>query len=126
MEQNLISKRELLELYGISYGALYRWKRMGLIPEEWFLRRSTTTGQETFFYREQICPRMELILSRTDSLDRLAKEIHPESEPKAVRRLVVEDRYSTRGFRMEELRCVRVTEGEKEIDLLEYLKGIEL
>lgn len=126
MEQNLISKRELLELYGISYGALYRWKRMGLIPEEWFLRRSTTTGQETFFYREQICPRMELILSRTDSLDRLAKEIHPKSEPKSVRRLVVEDRYSTRSFRVEELRCVRVTEGEKEIDLLEYLKGIEL
>ena len=126
MEQNLISKRELLELYGISYGALYRWKRMGLIPEEWFLRRSTTTGQETFFYREQICPRMELILSRTDSLDRLAKEIHPECEPKQIRRLVVEDRYSTRSFRVEELRRVRVTEGEREIDLLEYLKGIEL
>lgn len=126
MEQNLISKRELLELYGISYGALYRWKRMGLIPEEWFLRRSTTTGQETFFYREQICPRMELILSRTDSLDRLAKEIHPECEPKPVRRLVVEDRYSTRSFRVDELRCVRLTEGEREIGLLEYLKGIEL
>ena len=44
MEQDLISKRELLEKYGISYGALYRWKRMGLIPEDWFLRRSTRAG----------------------------------------------------------------------------------
>ena len=27
--EDLISKRELLERYGVSYGALYRWKRMG-------------------------------------------------------------------------------------------------
>lgn len=126
MEQNLISKRELLELYGISYGALYRWKRMGLIPEDWFLRRSTSTGQETIFYREQICPRIELILSRTDSLDSLVKEIHPACEPQPIRRLLVEDRYSTRSFRVEELCSVRVTAGDKEIELLEYLKGVEL
>ena len=31
-DQNLISKKDLLSKYGISYGALYRWKRMGLIP----------------------------------------------------------------------------------------------
>ena len=45
MDEDLISKKELLERYGISYGALYRWKRMGLIPESWFLRRSTPSGQ---------------------------------------------------------------------------------
>ena len=126
MEEELISKRELLNKYGISYGALYRWKRMGLIPEDWFLRRSTSTGQETFFYRQQICPRMELILSRSDSLDRLAQELHPVQEERPVRRLVVEDRYSTRSFRMEELQHVKVTEGEREVDLLTYLKGVEL
>ena len=64
----MISKKELLEKYGISYGALYRWKRMGLIPEEWFLRRSTPTGQETFFRRKAICERMELILSQKESV----------------------------------------------------------
>lgn len=126
MDEDLISKKELLERYGISYGALYRWKRMGLIPENWFLRRSTSTGQETFFYRQQICPRMELILSRSDSLDRLAQELHPVQEERPVRRLVVEDRYSTRSFRMEELQHVKVTEGEREVDLLTYLKGVEL
>lgn len=126
MEEELISKKELLNKYGISYGALYRWKRMGLIPEDWFLRRSTSTGQETFFYRQQICPRMELILSRSDSLDRLAQELHPVQEERPVRRLVVEDRYSTRSFRMEELQHVKVTEGEREVDLMTYLKGVEL
>ena len=126
MEEELISKKELLNKYGISYSALYRWKRMGLIPEDWFLRRSTSTGQETFFYRQQICPRMELILSRSDSLDRLAQELHPVQEERPVRRLVVEDRYSTRSFRMEELQHVKVTEGEREVDLLTYLKGVEL
>lgn len=126
MEEELISKKELLNKYGISYGALYRWKRMGLIPEDWFLRRSTSTGQETFFYRQQICSRMELILSRSDSLDRLARELHPVQEERPVRRLVVEDRYSTRSFRMEELQHVKVTEGEREVDLLTYLKGVEL
>lgn len=126
MEEELISKKELLTKYGISYGALYRWKRMGLIPEDWFLRRSTSTGQETFFYRQQICPRMELILSRSDSLDRLAQELHPVDEEKPVRRLVVVDQYCTRSFRMEELKHVKVTEGDREIDLMIYLKGVEL
>ena len=45
MVSELISKKEVLEKYGISYGALYRWKRIGLIPEDWFIRKSTVTGQ---------------------------------------------------------------------------------
>ena len=32
-DRELISKKDLLTKYGISYGALYRWKRKGLIPE---------------------------------------------------------------------------------------------
>lgn len=80
--EDLISKKEVLEQYGISYGALYRWKRMGLIPEAWFIRKSTTTGQETFFRRDQICPRLELILSRRDgtSLEKLAGELEGERQ----------------------------------------------
>ena len=46
---NLISKKELLLRYNISYGTLYRWKRMGLIPDDWLVKKSTYTGQETFF-----------------------------------------------------------------------------
>ena len=65
---DLISKREVLEKYGISYGALYRWKRMGLIPEDWFVKKSAVTGQETFFRRDMICERIETILHLKDTM----------------------------------------------------------
>ncbi|HCP31845.1 TPA: hypothetical protein DIT45_01115 [Candidatus Acetothermia bacterium] len=59
---------------GISYGQLYRWKRKGLIPESWFIRRSTFTGQETFFPQEKILERIERIkdLKEDHPLDDLA------------------------------------------------------
>lgn len=73
--EDLISKREVLETFGISYGALYRWKRMGLIPENWFIRKATATGQETFFDRVQITERIESILQMKDdvSLEEIAR-----------------------------------------------------
>ena len=57
-----ISKKELLQETGISYGQLYRWKRERLIPEEWFIKRSALTGQETFFPRAQILERVKAIV----------------------------------------------------------------
>ena len=63
-----MSKKELLEATGISYGQLYRWKREGLIPEEWFEKRSAFTGQETFFPRELILERVRAIQSMKDGL----------------------------------------------------------
>ena len=88
---NLISKKELLGKYGISYGALYRWKRMGLIPEEWFVKKSAVTGQETFFERELICRRIEMILSLKDSLslEEIAKQLEDEDSAKGERVLKV-------------------------------------
>ena len=73
-EEKLISKKEVLEKLGISYGQLYRWKRKGLIPENWFIRRATFTGQETFFPREKIVSRIERIkeMKETHPLDDLA------------------------------------------------------
>lgn len=62
----LISKKELLEMTGISYGQLYRWKRERLIPEEWFIKRSAFTGQETVFPRDLILPRIKAILDNKD------------------------------------------------------------
>ncbi|MBQ5602271.1 MAG: DUF4004 family protein [Clostridia bacterium] len=88
---NLISKKELLGKYGISYGALYRWKRMGLIPEEWFVKKSAVTGQETFFERELICHRIEMILGLKDSLslEEIAKQLEEEDSAKGERVLKV-------------------------------------
>ncbi|MGA9174534.1 MAG: YhbD family protein [Thermoactinomyces sp.] len=80
MEQDLISKKELLERTGISYGQLYRWKRKNLIPEDWFIRKSTYTGQETFFPREKILARINKIKSMKDdlSLDEIARHFSPD------------------------------------------------
>ena len=79
-EEQLVSKKEVLELTGISYGQLYRWKRKGLIPEAWFVRRSTFTGQETFFPREKILERIERVKEMKDThpLDDLADVITRE------------------------------------------------
>ncbi|MBX6353651.1 MAG: YhbD family protein [Thermoflavifilum sp.] len=79
MDEELISKKELLDLTGISYGQLYRWKRKRLIPEEWFIRKSTFTGQETFFPRDKILARIELIRNMKEdlSLDEIATKVSP-------------------------------------------------
>jgi hypothetical protein len=76
-EENLISKKDVLLQTDISYGQLYRWKRKGLIPEAWFVRRSTFTGQETFFPRDKILERIERVKSMKDThpLDDLADVI---------------------------------------------------
>ena len=72
---NLISKKDLLSVTGISYGQLYRWKRQRLIPEEWFIKKASYTGQETFFPRESILSRIETILQMKDtySMEQMAK-----------------------------------------------------
>jgi DNA-binding transcriptional MerR regulator len=79
LDHDLISKKELLELTGISYGQLYRWKRKNLIPEDWFIRKSTFTGQETFFPRDDILARIDKIKDMKDdlSLDQLADVFSP-------------------------------------------------
>jgi DNA-binding transcriptional MerR regulator len=72
-----ISKKDLLAETGISYGQLYRWKREGLIPEEWFVKRSAFTGQETFFPRERMLNRVRAILALKDglSLDQIREQL---------------------------------------------------
>ncbi len=79
MNQDLISKKELLEICAISYGQLYRWKRKKLIPEEWFIKKSTFTGQETFFPKARIIARIEKIKNMKGdlSLDDLANMLSP-------------------------------------------------
>lgn len=76
----MISKKDLLKETGISYGQLYRWKRENLIPEEWFIKQSSFTGQETFFPKEKILSRIKIIQELKDeySLDELSKMLSPE------------------------------------------------
>ncbi|NTU27005.1 YhbD family protein [Bacillus tequilensis] len=80
MDEQLISKKELLERTSISYGQLYRWKRKNLIPEEWFIRKSTFTGQETFFPREDMLKRISMIQKMKEnlSLDEMREMLSPK------------------------------------------------
>lgn len=77
-----ISKKDLLIETGISYGQLYRWKREGLIPESWFIKRSVPSGQETYLPREMILNRIAFILKYKDnhSLSKLCEMLSPGSE----------------------------------------------
>lgn len=79
MVEDLISKKELLESTGISYGQLYRWKRGKLIPESWFIKQATVTGQETFFPKGKILGRIDAILrlKKNKSLDDLTGLFSP-------------------------------------------------
>lgn len=78
--EDQISKKELLKMTGISYGQLYRWKREKLIPEEWFHKHASPTGQETFFPRDAVLRRVQRILELKDlySLEQMAEMFSPE------------------------------------------------
>lgn len=95
MTEDLISKKELLEHTGISYGQLYRWKRKNLIPEDWFIRKSSFTGQETFFPRESILTRIDRIKNMKDelSLDELADVFSPSVSNKVLTRVEMEQKH---------------------------------
>lgn len=119
----LISKKELLERYNISYGALYRWKRKGLIPDEWFIKKSTITGQETFFPEKLVCERVEMILSKKEEilLDELAKEI--SGEEKRNEFIILNTEYGERTFRMCDVRSVVIVDKEgKKTDIIHFIK----
>lgn len=77
---DLIAKKDVLERTGISYGQFYRWKRKGLIPERWFTRKSTHTGQETFLPRELILERIATVqaLKTEHSLEEISELLVPE------------------------------------------------
>lgn len=121
-EENLISKKQLLEKYSISYGALYRWKRKGLIPEEWFIKKSTSTGQETFFPADLIFERVELILAKKEDilLDELAEKIFGEEETNA--KIVIDTVFGEKTFRIKDIKGLKgVFEDGKTVDLSQIL-----
>lgn len=122
-DDNLISKKKLLEKYSISYGALYRWKRKGLIPEEWFVKKSTPTGQETFFPRDPIFERVELIMTTKEdtSLDALASRLSGEEESNS--RLVIDTVFGEKVIQTKDIRSIKILlENGECIDLSKILE----
>ena len=124
-DERLISKKDLLTRYGISYGALYRWKRKGLIPDEWFIKKATVTGQETFFPEVLICQRVELILGKKEDvlLDELAKELSGEAQKDAF--LILQTEFGEKSFRMKDIREAHLVDGNGETtDLLAVIRKL--
>jgi DNA-binding transcriptional MerR regulator len=130
-EPELISKKEVLERTGISYGQFYRWKRKGLIPESWFIRKSTFTGQETFLPRDKILERIERIKELKDeySLEELAEMFSPEPPKRLFRGEILRERA---GISRETLELYRDATGRDEpfrfreafwMTVLEELRG---
>ena len=108
-ENEMISKKDLLFKYGISYGALYRWKRMGLIPDDWFVKTSSPTGQQTFFPKRLICERIEQIMGMKEgvSLSDLADSYKEKEEKEAY--LTVETDFGVTKFKLSEVQKAYVT-----------------
>ena len=124
MDEELISKKELLALYDISYGALYRWKRKGLISEDWFIKKSTVTGQETFFPRKLICERIEFIKKQKDgvSLEEISELLSSETKKNA--RVVIDTTYGKKVFYVRDIKSVIVDNGDgTENDVTRAIKG---
>ena len=119
----LISKKEILERYGISYGTLYRWKRMGLIPEEWLVKKSTFTGQETFFNRELITHRVEEILSKKDSesLEEIAKELGKKED--IIPKMTVKTKHGDRMFSVSDIEDITVSAGSLTVSIYKRISG---
>ena len=124
-EQELISKKDLLAKYGISYGALYRWKRKGLIPDDWFLKRSAVTGQETFFPAKLVCERVEAILSMKEDalLDELAHRFSSEEKRNVF--LILDTEFGEKSFRLCDVRSIRLVDQDgKDADITEAIKAM--
>ena len=119
---HLISKKELLSKYGISYGALYRWKRKGLIPEEWFIKKATSTGQETFFPTALVCERIELILKQKEDilLDELAQKLNHEERSNSG--LLLSTVFGDKRFHIHDIKEIRIerTDG-KHVDITKQI-----
>ena len=126
MEQELISKKELLETYGISYGTLYRWQRTGLIPKEWFIRKSTPTGQETYFPKELIIERVNYIFLEKEgtSLEELAERMNKKKKESPM--LIIETKYEKKTIPLDDIKNITVTGGGKTLginEIIEILKN---
>lgn len=122
--EGLISKKDLLIKYNISYGALYRWKRKGLIPDDWFIKKATVTGQETFFPEKLICERMELILGKKDSqsLDELSDELNGREDNGT---LVLDTEYGNKSFRISDIKRIYLMDSDgQSLDITSTIKSM--
>lgn len=126
MDEDLISKKELLERYGISYGALYRWKRMGLIPESWVPAPFDAERTGDVFSHEADLPARGADPGKQGSASRWTRwrRSWPGRSRRraAERKLILETKYGSKTYSLDELLHLYLAEGEHKTDILEHLK----
>lgn len=79
--------------------------------------------------REQICQRVELILDRKEStsLEELAEILAGKrKEQQSRRKLILENGFDRREYSVEELQSAMLTDGDREISILDYLREVSL
>ena len=94
-DDRLISKKELLAKYGISYGSLYRWKRKGLIPE-----LILTTKEDTL-------------------LDELAAKLSGEAGNDGV--IMIETAYGRHSYKLSDVQKISVSGGNVKKDVTDVI-----
>ena len=96
---------------------------MGLIPDDWLVKKSTYTGQETFFDEEQICERIEAIIARKDQvpLEQIARELQGKTEHEA--KLIINSKHWSKEINVSDIVSVIVKIGDDERDLTEIISG---
>jgi hypothetical protein len=123
-EMAMISKNDLLKKYGISYGTLYRWKRMRLIPEEWFVKKATSTGQETFFPDGLISKRVEKILERqkTQTLEQIAQSLSQKEQSQNI--MLIKTPFGKHALRIQDVLKVEMSRGDEREDITRQFKDL--
>lgn len=96
---------------------------MGLIPDDWLVKKSTYTGQETFFDEEQICERIEAIIARKDEvpLEQIARELQGKTSQEA--KLIINSKHWSKEINISDLVSVIVKIGDDERDITEIISG---
>lgn len=96
---------------------------MGLIPEDWLVKKSTFTGQETFFNRELICRRVEEIMAKKDtvSLEEIAKELGQKSME--VPKLIISTKYGDKSYNFTDVLDISLVTGENKVSYIELFKN---
>ena len=85
---------------------LRRWSNE--IPDEWFVKTASPTGQQTFFPRRLICERVELIQSTKDDLGLSSLAAGFAGEEKNEEYLVVATDFGEQKFKLNEVINVKV------------------
>ena len=100
-------------------------RRMGLIPEAGSCAGRRRPGRRRFSTGRRSAPRVEQILQRGEtSLEELAEKLREPERHAPENWLIVTDRFTSRRFRLEELKSITLIVDGQAQELLPKQKGV--